>query len=463
MQIKPLVFAVSAALAAVSSTASAQTPAYPVMQPFPVAAPQAAVPGATPQNVDQWVSRMTDFTQNASAFKDPALFAAWTNAMTDPAMIAAMGNQMIEPGNMLRSMTTMMQPATTTNYMQFLTDPSIYLKWGGAMINPMWYTQMALNMADPGKLMRWMFLPMDPKLWQMGMQMMDPNLYMRWMMTPTDPRAMSLMFAPMNPQLYGSMAGGMVNPQLVGGPDSIWGTFMYPKQPVVQVQGPAPVASPINVWDPSTYLSMLNMFGGIPALPTLPSPGSPGMPAIGFPFGNATNPYIAPAPAAPRAAVPPAAVAAVPTAPVAAAAQPAAAEPAAAEPAAPASETLAVGGDTLFKTGKSSIKDLTPEGRARLDEVVAKIKASGTADSIKVTGHADKTGKPRSNQKLSLARAQSVLAYLKSKGVKAKRFSAVGMGDTKPVVDCDMNQPKNALKACLAPNRRVEIEVTSAD
>ena len=51
---------------------------------------------------------------------------------------------------------------------------------------------------------------------------------------------------------------------------------------------------------------------------------------------------------------------------------------------------------------------------------------------------------------------------LKSKGVKAKTFATAGLGDTKPVVECDMSQPKEALKACLAPNRRVEIEVTGA-
>lgn len=443
MQIKPLVFAVSAALVAVSAPASAQNQTYPMMLPFPVAQPQAAAP-ATPRSADQWVNRMTDFTQNASAFKDPAQFAAWVNAMTDPSMVSAMGTQMIEPGNMLRSMTTMMQPSTTGNYMQFM-DPSVSMRWAGAMMNPMWYTQMATSMADPGKMMRWMMLPMDPKVWNMGMQMMDPNLYMKWMMTPTDPRAMSLMFAPMNPQLYGSMLGGMVSPQLVGGDKSTWGTFMYPAQPVVQVQGAAPVASPINVWDPSTYFSMLNMFGGMPSLPSLPSMGNSGMSAFGFPFGGANNPYIASA----------AVATAAPTKITAPALAPAAVQ-------ANAAMTLSLGGDALFKTGKSSIKDLTPAGRAELDGLVARIKAAGAVDSIKVTGHADKMGKPVSNQKLSLARAKAVAAYLKSKGVKAKSFTAVGMGDTKPVVDCDMKQAKPALKACLAPNRRVEIEVAGA-
>ncbi len=127
---------------------------------------------------------------------------------------------------------------------------------------------------------------------------------------------------------------------------------------------------------------------------------------------------------------------------------------------APAKFTL--GGDTLFKSGKSSIKDLSPEGRVNLDQLVSNIKAFGAIDSIRVTGHSDKTGKARANQKLSVARAKTVVAYLKSKGVKAGSFTAAGMGDTKPVVDCDMKQPKEALKACLAPNRRVEVEITGA-
>lgn len=413
MQIKTLALAVSLALAG-SIVHAQSTSSYP--SPLPQAAPT-----AMPKSADQWVGRMTDFTQNASAFKDPAAFAAWTNAMSDPSMIAAMGTQMMEPGNMLRSLTTMMQPGTTSNYMQF-SDPGIYMKWGTAMMNPMWYTQMATSMADPGKMMRWAMLPMDPKMWNMGMQMMNPNLYMKWMMTPTDPRAMSLMFAPMNPQLYGSMMGGVMNPNMVGGANSTWGTFMFPSQPVVQVQGAAPVASPINVFDPSTWFSMMNMFGGMPTMPTMSMPfAMPGM--------NAHAAPAAPAPFAIQAGAP---------------------------------TTLSLGGDALFNTGKSSVSDITAEGRAKLDDLVAKAKAFGAIDTIKVTGHADKMGKAAANKKLSLARANAVASYLKSKGVKAKTFITAGAGDTQPVVNCDMNQPKEALKACLAPNRRVDIEVTGA-
>lgn len=375
-------------------------------------APATTAPVAVPQTSAQWLERMTDFTRNASAYRDPKMFVPWANAVTEPGFYTQMGVNMMEPGNWYRMMGSMMDPRSLNNYMQF-ADPNMYMKWMAASMDPNFYTALMTQFADPGKMMRWMMLPMDPKVWNMGMQAMNPNLYMKWMMTPTDPRAMSLMFAPMNPQLYGSMMGGMFNGQALG---PTWGTFMHPAQPVVSVQGAAPVASPINVFDPSTWFNMFNMFGGMPTMPTVSTPFAPVANAQPMPF--------------------------------------------AVQAGAPA--TLNLGGDALFKTGKSSVKDLTPEGRAQLDELVAKVKAFGAIDAIRVTGHADKTGTAAGNQKLSLARAKAVAAYLKSKGVKAKTFTTTGLGDTKPVVECDMNQPKEALKACLAPNRRVEIEVTGA-
>jgi outer membrane protein OmpA-like peptidoglycan-associated protein len=442
MQIKRLALALAATL--VSAPLFAQTPAsQPAPQGTYGMAAEAVVPPAS-RNADQWVAQMADFTKNSQAFKDPQVFIHWMNAMTDPAMVAAMADAGLEPGNWLHMMTTMLQPAAMSNYAQFGIDPAIYARWAAALLDPMWYTKMITNMTNPSKIMGWMMLPMDQRLMRASMKTLDPNLYMKFMMMPTDPRGMALMFAPMNPQLYGSMMGGLVNPGLVGGANSTWGTFMYPSQAVVSVQPRAPLELPINLLDPSTYGNVLNMIPGGISLPSLPNltagfPGAaPG--ATSFPMN-----LIPSMPGATQTA-------------------------AVAQPAAPAgfavqsgvASTLTLGGDALFKTGKSSVKDLTPEGRAKLDDLVAKIKAFGTIDSIKVTGHADKTGKPAANQKLSLTRAKTIASYLKSKGVKAASFTTAGMGDTKPVVDCDMNQNKDALKACLAPNRRVEVEVVGA-
>jgi outer membrane protein OmpA-like peptidoglycan-associated protein len=139
---------------------------------------------------------------------------------------------------------------------------------------------------------------------------------------------------------------------------------------------------------------------------------------------------------------------------------------AAAEPAAPVvaptvTNKVMLAGDALFKSGKSGIKDLSPEGKARLDEVIAKLKAVGEIEQIKVVGHADPTGNALSNRRLSEARAKSVKSYLIAKGITPGVIISSGMGDTQPVVQCDKSLVKDDLKACHAPNRRVEIEIAA--
>lgn len=457
MQIKQLAVAVAATL--VSAPLFAQQPVPQAVMQGTYGMQQEADVDPAKRNADQWMERMADFTKNSQAFKDPAVFAHWLNAMTDPSMVGAAADSMIEPGNWLHMMTTMLQPAAVSNYAQFMMDPAIAARWGAAALNPMFYTKLATDMINPTKIMGWMMLPMDQRLMATSMNMLDPNLPMKFMMMPMDPRGMSLMFAPMNPQLYGSMMGGLVNPNLIGGTNSTFGQFMYPTQPVVATQPRAPLELPFNLMDPSSFGNVLNMLPGLPSLSSLPVPavlrnlpvpaGLQSLPIPGQPFGKASNAAAAKAGATQAAA--PAAKLAV-AAPAASAAAAAAAT----------NMTLNLGGDTLFKTGKSSIRDLTAKGRADLDDLVSQIKDFSSIDSIKVVGHADKTGKASSNQKLSLARAKAVAGYLKSKKVKAKSFTTLGMGDSKPVVDCDMKMAKSELKQCLAPNRRVEIEITGA-
>ena len=448
--------AAKAKAAKVATPAQESTPAAAVTYPVAQVAPQtsasqaggytanmAQVPvGQTPQTPEQWLSRMGDFTQNASAFKDPKTFEAWLAAMTDPRTTAAAIPMMMEPGNWLHTGQSLMQPGVINNYMPFMVDPSIYLRWTAGLMDPGFYVRNLMSVSDPNKMMRWMVLPMDPRVWQGAMNMMNPNMYMKWMMAPTDPRAMSMMFAPFNPQLYGSMMGTFINPNLLG---SNWATFMQPAQPVVGFGPAAPITLPINVLDPSTWTNIFNMFGGlgnmIPGLGALggavPSTAMPAPSGFALPgFSTANNPYLA------------------------AQAAPAPAAPGFFQPGTPAKLTLS--GDALFKSGKSSTKDLTLEGKKSLDELADKIKSAGSIDTIKVTGHADKTGKASSNMKLSLRRARSVANYLKSKGVKAAKLITAGKGDTQPVKDCDMKLPKAELVACLQPNRRVEVEVTPA-
>ena len=110
----------------------------------------------------------------------------------------------------------------------------------------------------------------------------------------------------------------------------------------------------------------------------------------------------------------------------------------------------------LFDFDKAVVK---PEARAKLDsEVVGKLRDLREIRYIIVNGHADRIGSPQYNQKLSERRAEAVRAYLVSKGADASKVETLGFGKTLPVKSCPQ-QPRKQLIECLAPNRRVVVEL----
>ena len=136
-------------------------------------------------------------------------------------------------------------------------------------------------------------------------------------------------------------------------------------------------------------------------------------------------------------------------APAAAAPAPApAAKPAAPAPAPVAASKVTYAADAFFDFDKSVLK---PEGRAKLDDLVGKVKGINLEVIIAV-GHTDSVGSNAYNQRLSVRRAESVKAYLVSKGIERNRIYTEGKGEAQPVAD-------NRTAAGRAKNRRVEIEV----
>jgi OOP family OmpA-OmpF porin len=121
-----------------------------------------------------------------------------------------------------------------------------------------------------------------------------------------------------------------------------------------------------------------------------------------------------------------------------------------AAPAAPvaAASKVTYAADAFFDFDKSVVK---PAGKAKLDDLVAKVKGINLEVIIAV-GHTDSIGSDAYNQKLSVRRAEAVKAYLVSKGIEKNRIYTEGKGEKQPVAS-------NKTKEGRAKNRRVEIEV----
>ena len=117
-------------------------------------------------------------------------------------------------------------------------------------------------------------------------------------------------------------------------------------------------------------------------------------------------------------------------------------------PQTPAASKVTYAADAFFDFDKSTLK---PAGKAKLDDLVGKVKGINLEVIIAV-GHTDSVGSDVYNQKLSVKRAESVKAYLVSKGIEKNRIYTEGKGEKQPVAD-------NKTSEGRAKNRRVEIEV----
>lgn len=101
---------------------------------------------------------------------------------------------------------------------------------------------------------------------------------------------------------------------------------------------------------------------------------------------------------------------------------------------------------------------LTPAGKAALDDVAARVKATPGEESLEIVGYTDPFGSDSYNMGLSQRRAHAVSGYLASKGLKSSSLKATGRGETNLVAtQCSPKKSAESIK-CNAPNRRVEIK-----
>jgi len=102
--------------------------------------------------------------------------------------------------------------------------------------------------------------------------------------------------------------------------------------------------------------------------------------------------------------------------------------------------------DITFDTGKATLKTDAKYSLAKLAGILTLLQEM----TLSVEGHTDSTGSAETNQKLSAARANSVMTFLKEMGVAETRMTAKGFGPDQPVAPNDTAEGR-------ARNRRDEI------
>lgn len=101
-----------------------------------------------------------------------------------------------------------------------------------------------------------------------------------------------------------------------------------------------------------------------------------------------------------------------------------------------------------FETGKSLIK---ADYSTDLEKLIQFL-TDNPATRLEIQGHTDNTGSVTLNNKLSQARAESVVKYLNLKGITLDRLTAKGYGQSMPITS-------NLTEEGRQKNRRVEMKV----
>lgn len=101
--------------------------------------------------------------------------------------------------------------------------------------------------------------------------------------------------------------------------------------------------------------------------------------------------------------------------------------------------------------------NLTKESKEIIDTTLIRLCMRDPQVIFEVSAHTDNKGSDDYNLKLSQKRAESIIKYLKDKGMNEKQFKAVGYGETKPVAP-NSNPDGSDNPTGREKNRRVEFK-----
>lgn len=125
----------------------------------------------------------------------------------------------------------------------------------------------------------------------------------------------------------------------------------------------------------------------------------------------------------------------------------------------PLPEVLNLSADVLFAFDSAK---LTSAGQTTLVEFANQLTANyAKIGKIHIAGFTDRIGSDSYNNKLSINRAEAVKQQILINApiLRESQIEANGYGKYQPLKNCAGKKITNELKACLQPNRRVEISI----
>lgn len=112
--------------------------------------------------------------------------------------------------------------------------------------------------------------------------------------------------------------------------------------------------------------------------------------------------------------------------------------------------------DALFAFDSA---ELTPAGRTEVATLADQLEYVFDAPDLLAVGHTGHLGSEGYNLRLSQYRADAVRRELIDQGIAQSSIRSLGVGEQEPVASCERGLPTPDLKACLQPDRRVEVRV----
>ncbi|MEW5789345.1 MAG: hypothetical protein AB1899_15990 [Pseudomonadota bacterium] len=193
-----------------------------------------------PQGADAWVRYLADFTRNGEMLADPKKFMGALFAVSEPAFVTSALTAAMDPNLYTQSVASLMDPKAYGNFARAM-DPAVITAWTQALADPQFFAALQSLLTDPNKMMRWVMLPLDPKLLAAGMNLLNPNVYARWLSAPVNPQVASMAMAPANPGWYAGWGNTLVAPQSYGPTMGTWMRMPNYGMPAAPVMLPMPV------------------------------------------------------------------------------------------------------------------------------------------------------------------------------------------------------------------------------